>query len=286
MSERRLASADGAEEPHKQHKFPLPLVMSGVEGVGVELNHVVLPVLQRLLKICMLTSQHSEQTPFAEARASTRMYGEKKTKQKQTKRTSFNMLLNMVATVLATATCCAHTLTEPNTLSLLLSPTRGMKLRYRFLCLSTFTSVRVSMYIHMYMCMCVCVRKPQQCEERAKSKYAHLCLSTVWTLLTRFVVAQTLLLFLLLSIKCKPKWQPHSVPYSFTKGKRTALLHASERLLCTFFLCCYYYYHQCSSCAANGNTNCSYLSLIMATQRCPGTEWNNNSVDSSGRRRT
>lgn len=51
MSERRLASADVAEEPHKQHKFPLPLVMSVVEGVGEGLNHVVLPVLSMAIKI-------------------------------------------------------------------------------------------------------------------------------------------------------------------------------------------------------------------------------------------
>lgn len=83
------------------------------------------------------------------------MYAQKKTKQKRTKRTSFNMLFNMVATVAATATatatCCAHTLTEPNSLSLLPSPTHGMKLRYCSLCLSTFTSVRAC------VCMCVCV---------------------------------------------------------------------------------------------------------------------------------
>lgn len=111
------------------------------------------------------------------------------------------------------STCCAHTHTH--TCASAQSKT-GYRYCYRMvsawsyaLALSTVQAshcagmcVRVCTCVRVSVCMCGCL---------CVCSYAHLWQSTVWPL-TRFVIAYCAVccgdvVFLLLSIKCKPKWQ-------------------------------------------------------------------------------
>lgn len=186
--ERRLASADGAEE--WKHKFPLPLVLSlclrlwrGERRVGSSCCFTC------SLKWCYKFHwrhgvNHNQQSPFAGER-------EREWERAVTlcQQTSFNMLSTWPRTLLPVALTRTRTRAQSET-------------RYRYCSLAPALFTLLCGVSVWNECECACVCSCVFTHTPTSAKYSVAINSLCYRWLRCGAV-----MFLLLSIKCKPKWQ-------------------------------------------------------------------------------
>lgn len=155
-----------------------------------------------------------------------------------------------------TSTCCTHTntntSTKRNSLSLSLSRSRSLHLAVWCKCVEW-----VRVYMCVWLWVCVFTHTP------TSAKYSVAINSLCYRWLRCGAV-----MFLLLSIKCKPKWQlelstRHSTALYLQKVNSRVATATAVVVVVAGACVTMHFRARDSSCAASGSANWSYLSLIM-----------------------